>query len=110
MAGTTVYLRRGESGDSLIRRFSRKAKKENLMEEIRHPVHGTTSCRVISKPNLKKKYKKQQAERRRIADQRRKERRALKRQARFNKQNKKRAAVQKQRQAFKRNDISKKTN
>jgi hypothetical protein len=101
MAGTSVYLRRGESQESLLRRWTRKLRKEGTIDEIRHPVHGTPECRNISKPNLKKKYKSQQAERRRIAEERRKERRLKNKRERIRKQNKKKIAVQKQRQAAK---------
>jgi hypothetical protein len=101
MAGTSVYLRRGESQESLLRRWTRKLRKDETMDEIRHPVHGTPECRNVSKPSLKAKYKKEQAERRRIAEERRKERRLKNKRDRQRKQNKKRNAVQKQRLAAK---------
>ena len=101
MAGTSVYLRRGESQESLLRRWTRKLRKDGTMDEIRHPAHGTPECRNISKPSLKAKHKEEQAERRRIAEERRKERRLKNKRDRHRKQNKKRNAVQKQRLAAK---------
>ncbi len=101
MAGTAVYLRKGESQESLLRRWSRKLRKDGTMDEIRHPVHGTPECRNISKPSLKKKHKREQAERRRISEQRRRERRLKNKRERMRRQNKKKNAVQKQRLASK---------
>lgn len=83
MSGLHVRKRRGESDEALIRRFLRKQRNENIMDEIKDPVHGCPSCRNLSKKSLKTKYKKQQAERRRISDQRRAEKKRQKRLSRM---------------------------
>ena len=85
MAGLSVRLRRGETSDRLIRRFLRKQRNANLMDEIKDPVHGAPECRNLSKRSLKTKYKKDQAERRRRREAYRALKRKQKREARMRK-------------------------
>ena len=80
-----VRKRRGETEDQLIRRFLRKQRNENLMDEIKHPVHGTPECRNISKKSMKKRYKEDQALRRRRQEEYQALKRQKKREARMNK-------------------------
>tara|TARA_B100000424_G_scaffold266622_1_gene258079 strand:+ start:115 stop:378 length:264 start_codon:yes stop_codon:yes gene_type:complete len=80
-----VRKRRGETDEQLVRRFLRKQRNTNLMDEIRHPVHGTPECRNISKRSLKKAYKKDQAARRRKREAYQALKRQRKREARMKK-------------------------
>jgi hypothetical protein len=83
--GLYVRARRGESGEQVIRRFLRKQRNANTMDEIKDPVHGTPECRNVSKKSLKKRHKQDQAERRRRSEARQLLKRKLKREARMRK-------------------------
>ena len=85
MSGLSVTKRRGETEDSLLRRFLRKQRNTNLMDELKDPVHGCPSCRNISKRGLKKKYKKEQAIKRRRREEWQELKRRRKHEARMKK-------------------------
>jgi len=61
----TVFLRKGESHQSLLRRFLKICKKENILEEIFN--NGNT--RRYNKKSVKEKMKRKEAERRRRAEE-----------------------------------------
>ncbi len=58
-ANVIVKIRRGETGEKLIRRFIRKCKKERVVEEYR----ARTDYYI--KPSVKKKLKSEKARRER---------------------------------------------
>ncbi len=80
-----VRKRRGETDEQLVRRFLRKQRNTNLMDEIKHPVHGTPECRNVSKRSQKKRYKQDQAARRRRREAYQALKRQRKREARMKK-------------------------
>lgn len=61
---TSVELRKGETQQSLLRRFLKKCKKEKVLDEIFKK--GTT--RRYVKKSVKRKLKKEEAERRRRSE------------------------------------------
>ena len=61
----TVVLRKGESQQSLLKRFLKKCKKDNVLDEIFKK--GTT--RRYYKKSIKDRMKRQEAERRRRAEE-----------------------------------------
>tara|TARA_R100000808_G_C2098851_1_gene116619 strand:+ start:50 stop:259 length:210 start_codon:yes stop_codon:yes gene_type:complete len=63
-ANTKVTLRRGESSERLIRRFTKKVKKERIIEDFKEK----TSHHI--KPSVKKKIKQERARRERLRRQR----------------------------------------
>ena len=56
-----------ESNERLIRRFLKKVKKERIVEEVRDRKH-------YEKPSVKKKIKKERAQRARLREGRKKQR------------------------------------
>jgi ribosomal protein S21 len=54
---TTVKLRRGETGEKLIRRFIRKCKKDKVVEDYRSKTDH------YIKPSVKKRMKREKAQR-----------------------------------------------
>ena len=56
-----------ESNERLIRRFLKKVKKERIVEEVRDRRH-------YEKPSVKKKIKKERAQRARLREERKKQR------------------------------------
>jgi len=61
----TVFLRKGESQQSLLRRFLKICKKENILEEI----FKKGNTRRYNKKSVKEKMKRKEAERRRRAEE-----------------------------------------
>ena len=66
MAHVTVYARYKEPADRLIKRFSRKVKKEGILEEVR-------DRRFYKKPSSVRRHKKLRRKRvaQKLADQQR---------------------------------------
>tara|TARA_R100000008_G_C3544131_1_gene146541 strand:- start:494 stop:721 length:228 start_codon:yes stop_codon:yes gene_type:complete len=62
-----VRLRKGESVERLIKRFTKKVRKEGILDEVR-------DRRYFEKPSLKRKREK--IKRKRIAQQKERERQA----------------------------------
>ena len=60
-----VFLRKGESQQSLLRRFLKICKKENILEEI----FKKGNTRRYNKKSVKEKMKRKEAERRRRAEE-----------------------------------------
>jgi len=52
-----VHLKRGESGERLVRRFIKKCKKERILETYRQRTHH------YIKPAVKRKLKREKAQR-----------------------------------------------
>ena len=77
---TSVELRRGETQQSILKRFLKKCKKEKVMEEI----YKKGNTKRFVKKSTKLKLKKEEAERRRKAEQNR-ILKMMKRKKRFNK-------------------------
>ena len=61
----SVYLRKGESQQSILNRFIKICKKENVMDEI----FKKGSTRRYYKKSIKKRMKRQEAERRRKSEE-----------------------------------------
>ena len=70
MSATNIHVvaRRNESGESLIKRFSRKAKREGIVEEYKKRVYYEKPCvkrrrdKLRRKRVLKKLFMKQNGE------------------------------------------------
>tara|TARA_Y100000034_G_C6871253_1_gene397809 strand:+ start:1340 stop:1600 length:261 start_codon:yes stop_codon:yes gene_type:complete len=61
----SVVLRKGESQQSLLKRFLKKCKKDNVLEEIFKKGNTRRHC----KKSIKERMKRQEAERRRRAEE-----------------------------------------
>lgn len=67
-----VELRKGESFERMMRRFLKKCKKENIVEEYREKYPGSA---VYEKPSQKRRTKREKARRLREAEARKQARR-----------------------------------
>lgn len=61
----SVTLRRGESQQSLLKRFLKKIKKDNVLDDI----FKKGNTRRFNKKSIKERMKRQEAERRRRAEE-----------------------------------------